>query len=130
LDDGRIELVVLRSRGGDVACRVVSGGPLDEHKGMNLPRTDVGGGTLTPKDRADLAFALRHGVDYVALSFVHSAGDVERVRRLLGRRGREVPLIAKLEVRSAVERLPEILQAADGVMVARGDLGVEVPLER
>ncbi|HYS05021.1 MAG TPA: pyruvate kinase [Candidatus Dormibacteraeota bacterium] len=130
LDDGRIELIVLRSRGQDVVVRVLAGGLLHEHKGMNLPGTDLTGGALTSKDRADLEFALRHGVDYLALSFVRSAGDVERVRRLLGRRGRRVPLIAKLEVRRAVERLPEILHAADGVMVARGDLGVEVPLER
>ncbi len=130
IDDGRIELVVLRRRGEDVACRVVTGGLLLEHKGMNLPGTGLGGGSLTAKDRADLAFALREGVDYVALSFVRSARDVERVRGLLRRQGSRVPLIAKLEVRRAVERLPEILRAADGVMVARGDLGVEVPLER
>jgi pyruvate kinase len=130
LDDGRIELAVLRSRGEDVIVRVVAGGLLREHKGMNLPGTDPTDAALSPKDRADLEFALRQGVDYVALSFVRSAGDVDRVRRLLGRRGRRVPLIAKLEVRRAVERLPEILLAADGVMVARGDLGVEVPLER
>ena len=130
LDDGRIELAVVRVRGGDVVCRVIIGGLLLEHKGMNLPGTDLRGDALTAKDRADLQFALRHGVDYVALSFVRSAEDVVRVRRLLRRQGRDVPLIAKLEVRRAVERLQEILRAADGVMVARGDLGVEVPLER
>ena len=130
LDDGRLDLTVARVRGDDVVCRVVTGGLLLEHKGMNLPRTSLSGAALTSKDRADLAFALRQGVDYVALSFVRSADDVHRVRRLAGRQGREVALIAKLEVRQAVERLGEILEAADGVMVARGDLGVEVPLER
>jgi pyruvate kinase len=130
LDDGRLELSVLRTRGGDVQCRVVTGGLLLEHKGMNLPMATLSGASLTSKDRTDLAFALRQGVDYVALSFVRSADDVERVRRLARRQGREVALIAKLEVRQAVERLGEILDAADGVMVARGDLGVEVPLER
>jgi len=130
LDDGRIELSVVRVRGQDVVCRVITGGLLLENKGMNLPGTDLRGSVLTAKDRADLAFALRHGVDYLALSFVRSAEDMARVRRLLRRQGRDVPLIAKLEVRRAVERLQEILRAADGVMVARGDLGVEVPLER
>jgi pyruvate kinase len=131
IDDGRIELVVMRARGEDVVCRVRTGGPLLEHKGMNLPGMDLeAGGFLTAKDRSDLAFALRQGVDYVALSFVRSAGDIERARRLLRRQGSRVPLIAKLEVRRAVEHLPGILGAADGVMVARGDLGVEVPLER
>src|SRR3989442_2446164 len=130
LDDGRIELSVVRVRGQDVVCRVITGGLLLENKGMNLPGTDLRGSVLTAKDRADLAFALRHGVDYLALSFVRSAEDMARVRRLLRRQGRDVPLIAQLEVRRAVDRLQEILRAADGVMVARGDLGVEVPLER
>ncbi len=130
LDDGRLDLAVARVRGDDVVCRVVTGGLLLEHKGMNLPRTSLSGASLTSKDRSDLAFALRQGVDYVALSFVRSADDVKRVRRVIARQGREVALIAKLEVRQAVERLGEILDAADGVMVARGDLGVEVPLER
>jgi len=130
LDDGRMELRVTGTRGRDVLCRVVTGGLLLEHKGMNLPTTPLRGPSLTAKDRADLDFVLRHGVDYVALSFVRRARDLERVRRLVARGGRRVPLIAKLELRAAVERLGEILGAADGVMVARGDLGVEVPLER
>jgi pyruvate kinase len=130
IDDGRIELTVLRHKGDDVSCRVVTGGLLQEHKGVNLPGREPEGAGLTAKDRSDLSFALRHRVDYVALSFVRAAVDVERVRRLMRREGGRVPLIAKLEVRRAVERLPEILRAADGVMVARGDLGVEVPLER
>ena len=130
LDDGRMELRVLRARGPDVQCRVVTGGLLLEHKGMNLPDTSLSEPFLTRKDRADLAFALRQGVDYIALSFVRRVEDIERVRRIVRRARRQVPLIAKLELRAAVQRLGEILQAADGVMVARGDLGVEVPLER
>jgi pyruvate kinase len=130
LDDGRMELKVLRTRGRDVVCRVVTGGLLLENKGMNLPLTRLSGPALTAKDRADLDFALRQGVDYVALSFVRSALDIERVRRLVAARGRAVPLIAKLELRAAVQHLGSILDTADGVMVARGDLGVEVPLER
>jgi len=130
IDDGRLELSVVRARGADVRCRVITGGLLHEHKGINLPRTTLRGEALTAKDRADLAWALRQGVDYVALSFVRAAEDVEHARRWARRLGRVVPLIAKLEVRQSVERLAEILRVADGVMVARGDLGVEVPLER
>jgi pyruvate kinase len=130
IDDGRMELRVLRTRGAEVICRVIAGGMLLENKGMNLPLTPLGGPSLTAKDRADLDFALRQGVDYVGISFVRRGEDVERVRRIAARRRSPVPLIAKLELRAAVERLEEILQAADGVMVARGDLGVEVPLER
>ena len=130
LDDGRMELKVLRVRGSDVQCRVISGGRLLENKGMNLPLSSLSGAGLTAKDRADLGFALDQGVDYLALSFVRGPADIEAVRRLVRRGRRYVPLIAKLERRAAVQKLGEILDAADGVMVARGDLGVEVPLEQ
>ncbi len=130
LDDGRMDLRVLRVRGRDVHCRVVTGGLLLENKGMNLPDSPLSGPFLTAKDRRDLAFALRQGVDYVALSFVHGARDIMSARRVVQRARRRIPIIAKLELRAAVQRLGEILEAADGVMVARGDLGVEVPLER
>jgi pyruvate kinase len=130
LDDGRMELRVARSRGRELIARVVIGGDLLEHKGMNLPLTPLSGPSLTAKDHADLEFVLDHGADYVALSFVRRPADVEAVRRLVRRAGRDVPLIAKIELREAVRHLDGILAAADGVMVARGDLGVEVPLER
>ncbi len=130
LDDGRMELRAMRARGRDLLCRVITGGLLLENKGMNLPLSSPGGPFLTSKDHADLRFALSQGVDYVALSFVRRAADIETVRRVVGRSRRAVPLIAKIELRAAVRSLGEILEAADGVMVARGDLGVEVPLER
>ncbi len=130
LDDGKIELRVLRTKGRDIECRVVTGGALAEWKGMNLPLTRLSIPSLTRKDRIDLEFAMRRRVDYLALSFVREAEDLERVRRFMRRRGRVIPLIAKLELRAAVRNLDGILAAADGVMVARGDLGVEVPLEQ
>jgi pyruvate kinase len=130
LDDGRIELRVLRRSGREIHCRVRVGGLLGAHKGVNLPRALSGGAALTAKDRDDLDFVLRQGVDYVGLSFARGAADVAAVRRLIGGRGRDVRVVVKLERRAAVEGLGAILEVADGVMVARGDLGVEVPLER
>jgi pyruvate kinase len=130
LDDGRMELRAERRRGRDVQCRVVSGGLLGEHKGMNLPETALRGASLSRRDRHDLDFAIRQGADYLAVSFVRDAADIVRVRRLLQRRGSDIPIIAKLELRLAVEHLQEILAVADGVMIARGDLGVEVALEK
>jgi len=130
LDDGRLELRAVRRRGREVQCRVVSGGLLREHKGMNLPETVLRGASLNRRDRHDLDFAIRHGADYLAVSFVRDAADIERVRRLLRRRGSDMPIIAKLELRIAVDQLQEILAVADGVMIARGDLGVEVALEK
>jgi pyruvate kinase len=128
IDDGRVRLEVLRVRGPDVLCRVLSGGAIKDAKGINLPQTRVSIPTLTPKDKADLAFGQRLGVDFVALSFVRSAEDVERARPYVSRL--KTPLIAKIEKPEAVTRLQEIAEAADGVMIARGDLGVEMPLER
>jgi pyruvate kinase len=129
LRDGMIELVVVRRRGGEVHCRVVEGGVLGEHQGVNLPGVRLRGPALTPKDVADLRAGLRYGVDYVALSFVRSAADLRNARRLLRRLGRSVPLIAKLERPEVVGRLDEIVAESDAVMVARGDLGVELPPE-
>lgn len=130
LRDGLIELRVRTIRGKDVVCTVVNGGILGEHQGINLPGTALSIPALTEKDRGDLEFGLAHGVDAVALSFVRSAADVKMVRRIVRDASADVPLIAKLEKPQAIDHLEEILDAADGVMVARGDLGVEMAPEK
>jgi pyruvate kinase len=117
-------------RGKDVVCDILNGGMLGEHQGINLPGTALSIPALTEKDRKDLEFGLKHGVDAVALSFVRSAADVNMVRRIVTGRGSDTPLIAKLEKPQAIDHLEEILGACDGVMVARGDLGVEMAPEK
>ncbi len=129
LDDGKLELAVLETGPDRVLCEVVDGGPLRSSKGMNLPGVALSTPALTDKDRSDLAFGLENGVDYVALSFVRRARDVEEAKALIGARGLDVPVIAKIEKPQALDELPAILAAADGVMVARGDLGVEIGAE-
>jgi pyruvate kinase len=131
LDDGRIRLTVLGSNDGEVTARVEEGGPLGEHKGINLPGVAVSAPAVTEKDRADMAFGLQElGVDYVALSFVRSVDDVRAASDLMHSLGRTVPLVVKLEKGEAIENLDSILQVADAVMVARGDLGVELAPEQ
>jgi pyruvate kinase len=130
LSDGLIELCVERVAAREVVCRVVEGGELGEHQGINLPGLPLKISALTAKDRADLRFGIENGVDYVALSFVRRPEDVLELKRLLKRAGRQIPVIAKLEKPEAIDRLEEILRVADAVMVARGDLGVELPPER
>jgi len=130
LSDGRIELVVTEIVNGNVVCRVMNGGLLGEHQGINLPGTNVSIPSLTEKDEADLDFGLQQNVDAVAISFVRTAQDVMRARQAITARGREVPLIAKLEKPQAVDNLDAILEITYGVMVARGDLGVEVVPEK
>lgn len=125
LADGLLQLEVVRATAGGALCRVVVGGELAARKGINVPTRSVDVPAMTAKDRRDLRFGVANGVDLVALSFVQSAQDVRRCRRLARR-----PVIAKIEKHEALARLDEILAAADGVMVARGDLGVEIPLER
>ena len=130
MKDGTIELVVTGRRGPEILCRVVRGGVLGAHQGVNLPGVRIRARALTAKDVTDLRFGLRHGVDAVALSFVRTAADLRHARRVMARFGRDVPLIAKLEKAEAITNLDEIVAEADAVMVARGDLGVELPAER
>ena len=130
LSDGLIELRVRGVRGKDVLCDVLNGGMLGEHKGINLPGVALSIPALTDKDHKDLKFGLAHGVDAVAISFVRSAADVQMVKQIIAADRKKIPVIAKLEKPQAIDHLEEILEAADGVMVARGDLGVEMAPEK
>jgi pyruvate kinase len=130
LDDGRIELRVKATRPDALETIVASGGPLGGHKGINAPGVPLPSSAITPKDAADLEFGLRLGVDLIALSFVQTAEDIRRAKQVMQTAGRTAPLIAKIERPAAVENLDEILYEAHGVMVARGDLGLEMPLEQ
>jgi pyruvate kinase len=125
LDDGSIELVVESTTDTDVICRVVDGGMLGERKGINLPGVALPIDSLTEKDVEDLKWAVGQNADYIALSFVRRASDCERAKQLIAEAGGHAPLIAKIEKAEAIDHLDEIIEAADGVMVARGDLGVE-----
>lgn len=129
VDDGNVGLVVEHIDGSDVVCTVTEGGKVSNNKGMSLPGMNVSAPALSEKDIDDLEFALRLGVDLVALSFVRSPADVELVHEVMDRVGRRVPVIAKLEKPEAIDNLEAIVLAFDAIMVARGDLGVELPLE-
>ena len=130
VDDGKVGLVCTQVEGNDVVCRVTEGGPVSNNKGVSLPGMDISVPALSEKDKEDLRFALRLGVDIIALSFVRSPADVELVHEIMDEVGRRVPVVAKLEKPEAVDALESIILAFDAVMVARGDLGVEIPLEQ
>jgi pyruvate kinase len=130
INDGQIELRVIQIKDENIYCKVVQGGILQPHKGMNVPGRDLGFPAMTAKDRKDLEFGLKQGVDYVALSMVRTAQDIVSIKRLIRKHHKAIPVIAKLEQAMAIQHLDEILAVADGVMVARGDLGVEIPLEQ
>ena len=131
VDDGNVALIAVDIENGtDVVCDVTEGGIVSNNKGLSLPGVDVSVPAMSEKDAEDLEFALRLGVDFIALSFVRSAEDVKLVHRVMDDVGVRLPVIAKLEKPEAVDRLEEIVLAFDGMMVARGDLGVEMPLEQ
>lgn len=130
IDDGRVELKVTKVTETDVETEVVIGGPLSDHKGINLPGVSVSVPALSTKDEDDLRWAIRQGVDIIALSFVRNAEDIRDVHRIMNEEGRRLPVIAKIEKPQAVANLEAIINAFDGIMVARGDLGVELPLEQ
>lgn len=131
LDDGRVEMIVeeVDKEAGELHCRVVVGGPLSNGKGVNFPGVYLSIKALTEKDRDDLLFGLNQGVDWVALSFVRNPQDVLEIKELIASQGKQVPVIAKIEKHEAIEQMDAILSVCDGVMVARGDLGVELPAE-
>ncbi|MBT6408141.1 MAG: pyruvate kinase, partial [Nitrospina sp.] len=129
LDDGKLSGVVKGISGQRVEVEILVGGTLSDHKGLNLPDACLSADPITAKDKKDLKFGIQEGVDLVALSFVGSAKDVQRLRGMIRKEGgKGVEVIAKIERKQAVENLEEIVEAADGVMVARGDLGIEISL--
>src|SRR5512138_3813114 len=130
VDDGLLEFRVLSTDGVRARAEVVEGGILGEHKGINLPGVALRAEALSQKDKADVAFGISHGVDYIGLSFVRTPADIALCRAEMEKAGRVVPVIAKIEKPEALEQLDAIIAAADGVMVARGDLGVEILPER
>ena len=129
LDDGKKKLEVLAVKGKEIRCRIIHGGNTKGRRGVNLPGTDLNISSLTAKDKKDLAFGIKENVDFAALSFVRRAEDVLELRNILKRKKAHAQIIAKIETAQAIQNIEAILRAADGVMVARGDLAVEVPME-
>ncbi len=130
LADGMMELVVTATSATDIECDVIIGGTLTSNKGINLPSGTIKAPSLTEKDRADLAFGIGQDVDYIALSFVRSEEDVKELKTIIRKSGKAIPVVAKIEKHEAIKNIDAILAATDAVMVARGDLGVEIPLEK
>jgi pyruvate kinase len=130
LADGTIELQVIETDGKTIRCRVIVGGVLTSHKGMNFPTRTPLASAFTERDRKDLLFGIQHGVDWVSLSYIQRAADIEAIKRILKKASAAIPVIAKIERKEALENIDEILTASDGVMVARGDLGLETPIEK
>lgn len=130
IDDGLISLTVKRVEGNDVICTVNNTAMLGETKGINLPGTPVQLPAITEKDKEDLVFGVRQGVDLIAASFVRKADDVKEIRKVLGLPGRNIKIFSKIESQEGLDNFDEILAASDGIMVARGDLGIEIPIQR
>lgn len=131
INDGRIELQVEKVDGTDIVCKVISGGMLTSRKGVNIPGCDAGLPFLTGQDMKDIEFAVENDFDFIALSFVHSATDIYKVRGMLKQMHREdIKIIAKIENRNSIDNIDEIIDAADSIMIARGDMGIEIPLSQ
>ncbi|MFN3532289.1 MAG: pyruvate kinase [Candidatus Brocadia sp.] len=130
LCDGEIELKVIRRDNTDIVCQVIVGGVLTARKGINIPSRSLPIPSLTEKDKRDLNFGIENDVDYVALSFVKNADDILQLKELVHQKNKDIPVIAKIEKHEALDHLEDIIKTADAIMVARGDLGVEIPLER
>ena len=129
IDDGALHLEVERIEGNDVLCRIIVGGPLRNTKGINVPGADMSFPALSEKDRADIVWGIQHSMEYLAVSFVKTRADILEVRKLIHDCGSTMKILAKIETSQAVQNISEIVDAVDGVMVARGDLGVEIPTE-
>ena len=129
LDDGKKKLLVESVSGNDIICKVVIGGTLKPRRGVNIPGAYLSVSSITAKDKKDLAFGLKNNIDIVALSFVRTKKDVTDLKKILIKEKRDIPVIVKIETQEAIDNLDEILEAADGAMVARGDLAIEVPTE-
>ncbi len=130
LDDGLIQLKAEEVRNNEVVCKIMEGGTLSDHKGINLPGIRISQASFTEKDQKDLLFGIEHDIDWVAMSFVRSASDISQVKEIIVRHQKSILVVAKLEKPEAINDLDAIINITDGVMIARGDLGVEVPLEK
>ena len=130
IDDGLIELEVQKIKGHDIVCKVINGGVLGNKKGVNLPGVEVNMPFISPKDRDDILFGIKEGYDFIAASFTRTAADIKEIRDILEKNGGQgIKIIAKIENQQGVDNIDSIIEAADGIMIARGDMGVEIPLE-
>ena len=129
IDDGRIRMVVAGTDGECVEAKVIVGGVLTDKRGVSVPEAHFSVPSVTEKDKTDLSFGIGHGVDYIAVSFVRRASDISGVKQMIHEQGADIPVIAKIETKKGLDNFSEILKVADGIMVARGDLGVEIPIE-
>ena len=130
IDDGLIELDVVEVNGTDIVCKVVNGGELGEKKGVNVPNVKIKLPALTEKDKEDILFGIRQGFDFIAASFVRTADCIREIKEILEEHGSNMRVIAKIENAEGIENLDAIIEASDGIMVARGDMGVEIPAEK
>ena len=129
IDDGKIAMTVEKIDGNDICCRVINGGPVSNHKGINVPGANLSMPYISDTDRADIIFCAKMGFDFLAASFARCADDILQVRKILDEHNSKAKIIAKIENMQGIENLEEILEVSDGIMVARGDMGVEIPLE-